>query len=106
MARRGSPEAWQQHIISRSPRMAEALAEARLIAQSDASVLIRGESGTGRKCWRKRFTRAAPAPKAVHCRQLRAIPALLESELFGHVRAPSPTQSACGLFQADGGTCC
>jgi two-component system response regulator GlrR len=40
-----APEAWQQHIISRS-RMAEALAEARLIAQSDASVLIRGESGT------------------------------------------------------------
>ena len=61
-ARQGSLDAWQTRIISRSSRMAEALAEARMVAQSDASVLLRGESGTSRNCWPRRFTRPAHAP--------------------------------------------
>lgn len=108
-ARRGSPEAWQQHIISRSPRMAEALAEARLIAQSDASVLIRGESGTGKEMLAQAIheggTRAKKPFIAVNCG---AIPeALLESELFGHVKGAftDAATARMGLFQAaDGGT--
>ena len=108
-ARRGSPEAWQQHIISRSPRMAEALAEARLIAQSDASVLIRGESGTGKELLAQAIHQGGARAKkpfvAVNCG---AIPeALLESELFGHVKGAftDAATARMGLFQAaDGGT--
>ncbi len=48
VAARGSQEAWQDQIISRSSRMAEVLAEARMVAQTDASVLIRGDSGSGK----------------------------------------------------------
>ncbi len=42
-------EAWREAIITRSPRMEKVLVEARLMAQSDASVLIHGESGTGKE---------------------------------------------------------
>lgn len=108
-ARRGSPEAWQHQIISRSSRMAEALAEARMISQSDASVLLRGESGTGKELLAQAIHQASPrAGKpfiAVNCG---AIPeALLESELFGHVKGAftDAVASHKGLFQAaDGGT--
>lgn len=108
-AKQGSPEAWQNQIISRSSRMAEVLAEARMVAQSDASVLLRGESGTGKELLAQAIHQAgARAGKpfiAVNCG---AIPeALLESELFGHVKGAFTDAVAnhAGLFQAaDGGT--
>jgi two-component system response regulator GlrR len=100
---------WQSGIISRSSRMAEALAEARMVAQTDASVLIRGESGTGKELLAQSIHQAsARANKpfvAVNCG---AIPeALLESELFGHMKGAFTDAVANhkGLFQAaDGGT--
>jgi two-component system response regulator GlrR len=105
----GSPQAWQNQIISRSSRMAEVLAEARMVAQSDASVLLRGESGTGKELLAQAIHQAgARASKpfiAVNCG---AIPEpLLESELFGHVKGAFTDAVAnhAGLFQAaDGGT--
>ncbi len=108
-ARRGSPEAWQNQIISRSSRMAEVLAEARMVAQSDASVLLRGESGTGKELLAQAIhqggARANKPFIAVNCG---AIPeALLESELFGHVKGAFTDASTArvGLFQAaQGGT--
>ena len=93
VAAKGSQDAWQSQIISRSSRMAEVLAEARMVAQTDASVLMRGESGTGKELLAQAIHQAsARASKpfiAVNCG---AIPeALLESELFGHMKgAPSP----------------
>jgi two-component system response regulator GlrR len=105
----GTPAAWQHQIISRSSRMAEVLAEARMVAQSDASVLLRGESGTGKELLAQAIHQAgARASKpfiAVNCG---AIPeALLESELFGHVKGAftDAVSNHKGLFQAaDGGT--
>ncbi len=106
---KGKNEAWQDQIISRSSRMAEVLAEARMVAQTEASVLIRGESGTGKELLAQAIHQAgARANKpfiAVNCG---AIPeALLESELFGHMKGAFTDAVANhkGLFQAaDGGT--
>jgi len=107
--RPGAVDAWQSRIISRSSRMAEVLAEARMVAASDASVLLRGESGTGKELLAQAIhqasARAAKPFVAVNCG---AIPeALLESELFGHVKGAftDAVSNHKGLFQAaDGGT--
>ena len=42
-------ENWRKEIISRSPLMADLLAEAQLVADSEASVLITGPSGAGKE---------------------------------------------------------
>ena len=102
-------EAWRSEIVSRSTRMADLLAEARLVAQSDASVLLRGDSGSGKELLARAIHKAsAHAGKpfvAVNCG---AIPeALLESELFGHMKGAFTDAVANhkGLFQAaHGGT--
>jgi len=107
--RGGSDDAWREEIVSRSSRMAEVLAEAQMIAQSDASVLLQGDSGTGKELLARAIHRASARARkpfvAVNCG---AIPeALLESELFGHVRGAFTDAVANhkGLFQAaDGGS--
>jgi two-component system response regulator GlrR len=105
----GGDDAWREAIVSRSNRMAEQLSEAKMVAASDASVLLRGESGSGKELLAQAIHRASPrAAKpfvAVNCS---AIPeALLESELFGHVKGSFTGAVAhhTGLFvTADGGT--
>jgi two-component system, NtrC family, response regulator GlrR len=102
-------EGWRRDIISRSGHMADLLAEARMVATSDASVLLRGDSGTGKELLAQAIHRASPRAHrplmAVNCG---AIPeSLLESELFGHVKGAFTDAVANhkGLFQAaDGGT--
>jgi two-component system response regulator GlrR len=102
-------EAWRAGIVSCSPRMADLLAEAQLVAASEASVLIRGESGTGKELLAQALHRASRRAErpfvAINCG---AIPeTLLESELFGHVRGAftGATKDRAGLVQAaDGGT--
>ncbi len=105
----GQPEEWRAGIIFRSSRMSELMAEARMVAASDASVLIRGESGSGKEVLARAIHRASPRAKgpfvAINCG---AIPEqLLESELFGHVKGAftGAGNTRGGLFQAaDGGT--
>ena len=102
-------ETWRAEIVSRSSRMADLLAEARLVAQGDASVLLRGDSGTGKELMARAIHRASRRARkpfvAVNCG---AIPeALLESELFGHMKGAftDAHTNHKGLFQAaDGGT--
>ena len=95
-------ESWREAIITRSPRMEKLLAEARLIAQSDASVLIHGESGTGKELLARALHASGPrcqeAMVAVNCG---AIPEnLVESELFGHVKGAftGAVRDSVGLF--------
>ena len=96
-------------IVTRSPAMQSVLDEARLVAASDASLLVLGDTGSGKELlaqtihdWSPR--RAAPFV-AINCG---AIPEqLLESELFGHLKGSftGATRDHRGLFQeAEGGT--
>ncbi len=80
-----APEA---DLTSRSPAMQRILALARRVADSDTTLLIRGESGTGKTIlaraihsWGRRTARNFGV---VSCPSLSA--ELLESELFGHVK--------------------
>jgi two-component system, NtrC family, response regulator GlrR len=101
--------AWRAGIITRSPRMEDLLRQAKLVADSDASVLVFGESGTGKELLARAIHQASRRSEAafvaVNCG---AIPGeLLESELFGHARGAftGAVQAHKGLFQAaDGGT--
>lgn len=102
-------ESWREAILTRSPRMEQVLAEARLVAQSDAAVVIHGPSGSGKELLARAIHAASPRAAqplvAVNCG---AIPEnLVESELFGHVKGAftGAVRDRPGLFvEARGGT--
>jgi len=75
-------------LESRSPVMRRTLAMARQVADSEATILIRGESGTGKTIIARGIHswshRASKPFGTVSCPSLSA--ELLESELFGHAR--------------------
>ncbi len=104
-----APDAWRAKIITQSARMEDLLAKAKRVAEGDASVLIRGDSGTGKELLAQaihRASRRAAGPfVAINCA---AIPEqLLESELFGHAKGAfsGAVRDHKGLFQAaHGGT--
>src|SRR5665213_3121246 len=96
-------------IIGRSKSMEEVIRRAELVAATKSTVLITGETGTGKELVARAIhdrsaQRGMPLIK-VNCA---AIPeTLLESELFGHVRGAftGATTSKKGRFAlADGGT--
>lgn len=80
-----TPEA---DLTSRSPNMQKTLALAHRVADSDATLLIRGESGTGKTILARAIhswgRRAGRNFGVVSCPSLSL--ELLESELFGHVK--------------------
>src|SRR3954466_3353160 len=96
-------------IVGRSRRMQEVINTAQLVAKSKSTILITGETGTGKEMVARAIhfhsaQREMPLIK-VNCA---AIPeTLLESELFGHVRGAftGATTNKKGKFAlADGGT--
>ncbi|WP_028989772.1 sigma-54 dependent transcriptional regulator [Thermithiobacillus tepidarius DSM 3134] len=95
--------------VSGSPEMRAVLIRVERIAQTDLSVLITGETGTGKsriaRLLHDRSPRAAFPFVSINCASLPE--QLLESELFGHVRGSftGATESRTGLFEAaDRGT--
>jgi transcriptional regulator with GAF, ATPase, and Fis domain len=75
-------------IIGESPDILDALETIRQVATTDCSILITGETGTGKELFARAAHRASPrrarALIPVNCA---AIPeSLLETELFGHVK--------------------
>ena len=75
-------------LETREPSMQRALDVAFQVADSEATVLLRGESGTGKgvlaRAIHERSRRAKRPFVTVHCPSLSA--ELLESDLFGHMR--------------------
>ena len=103
------PEAQGAEIIGRSPVMMELFKSVAYVAPMQASVLVLGETGTGKDLIARAIHdasgRSAGPYVAINCPSLPE--GLLESELFGHVRGAftGATQQRAGLFEAaDGGT--
>jgi DNA-binding NtrC family response regulator len=96
-------------IVGDSPGMQRLLERVETVADSDAAVLVTGETGTGKEVIARRIHalsgRSAAPYVAVNCA---AFPeTLLEAELFGHARGAftGATRPREGRFKAaDGGT--
>src|SRR5690242_18880531 len=96
-------------LIGASPKFRAVLEDVRIVAATDCSVVIRGETGTGKEVIAKAIHDASPRRQrrfvAINCA---AIPAtLLESELFGYERGAftGAVTHRMGHFQAaDHGT--
>ncbi len=100
-------DSWHADIVTGSSPMLELLADARLVAASDVSVIITGDSGTGKELLARAIHKASPRRSrefvAINCG---AMPEnLLESELFGHEKGAftGATRDHVGLFRAAAG---
>lgn len=96
-------------VVGNSPGLQRVLREIRQVAPSRATVMLYGETGTGKELAAQMIHQNSPRSRLpfvpVHCA---AIPAnLLESELFGHEKGAftGATERRIGRFEAaDGGT--
>src|SRR6266576_2502512 len=98
-----------EEIVGSSPALQRVLAQVAKVAQTDATVLILGETGTGKellaRAVHKRSRRATGAFIRVNCAAIP--PSLVASELFGHEKGAftGASQRRLGRFEAaDGGT--
>jgi len=98
-----------EEIVGTSPALTAVLSRVSKVAATDSTVLITGETGTGKelvaRATHKQSRRSSRAFVAVNCA---AIPReLIASELFGHEKGAftGATQRRLGRFElADGGT--
>src|ERR1700721_282015 len=98
-----------EEIVGASPALNSVLARVAKVAPTDSTVLITGETGTGKeliaRAIHKRSRRAQRAFISVNCAAL--APSLFSSELFGHEKGAftGATQRRIGRFElANGGT--
>src|SRR5579872_1570337 len=100
---------WERLLVGESPQMRQVTHIIRLVGARRATVLITGETGTGKEMVARALHLAGPRRRgpwvAINCS---ALPEnLLEAELFGHVRGAftGAVQNRIGRFeQAQGGT--
>jgi DNA-binding NtrC family response regulator len=96
-------------IIGQSPAFESLLRSAKMVAATDVTVLIIGETGTGKEVLATAIQKAGPRKdKAFITLNCAALPeGIVESELFGHRKGAftGATANKQGIFQAaDGGT--
>jgi len=98
-----------EEIVGESPALQAVLAHVVKVAPTDSTVLITGETGTGKeliaRAIHKRSRRAARAFVSVNCAAIP--PSLIASELFGHEKGAftGAMQRRLGRFElAEGGT--
>src|SRR5580704_1828372 len=98
-----------EEIVGNSKPLKTVLASAVKVGPTDSTVLITGETGTGKeliaRAIHKRSRRSGHAFISVNCAAL--APSLISSELFGHEKGAftGATQRRLGRFElADGGT--
>lgn len=96
-------------IIGESPELETLIRSAKIAAATDVTVLLKGETGTGKEVFAHAIKNASPrADKEFLMLNCAALPeSLIESELFGHKKGSftGATQNTQGLLQAaDGGT--
>jgi transcriptional regulator with PAS, ATPase and Fis domain len=93
-------------VVTRSPRMADILDILRRVAGSASTILLQGETGTGKGLLAQEAARLHGGPfVTINCADLSET--VLESELFGHTKNAftGALESKKGLFEvADGGT--
>ncbi len=100
---------WREGIITRSAAMEDLLRQAKLVADSDASVLIYGESGTGKELLARAIHRASPRRDrpfiAVIAGRSRRSSSSPNCSVTRRGAFTGAVQAHKGLFQAaDGGT--
>jgi transcriptional regulator with GAF, ATPase, and Fis domain len=96
-------------IVGQSPPILDVLARITQVAPTDSSVLLLGETGTGKELLARAIHDTSPRRSAplvtVNCAALP--PSLIESELFGHEKGAftGATAAKAGRFElAEGGT--
>jgi transcriptional regulator with PAS, ATPase and Fis domain len=98
-----------EDMVGRSPAMVEMFSRIRRVAPHFRTVLVTGETGTGKELAAKALHNLSPVSNGrfvvLNCSAV--VETLFESELFGHVRGSftGATQDKMGLFEyADRGT--
>jgi DNA-binding NtrC family response regulator len=102
-------EPWRRLLVGQSPALERVAKIIRLIAPRRCTVLIAGETGTGKEVVARAIHMAGDrARRQMVCINCGALPEnLIEAELFGHVKGAftGATENRIGRFeQADGGT--
>jgi len=98
-----------QRMVGRSPAMMDVFARIRRVAPHFRTILITGDTGTGKELVARALHQLSPAqsgPFAV-CNASAVVETLFESELFGHKRGAftGAIHDKIGLFEyADGGS--
>jgi len=98
-----------EEIVGESPVLLDVLGEVERVAPTDATVLVFGETGTGKELFARAIHSRSPRRDRplvkVNCGAI--APGLVESELFGHVKGAftGALQARTGRFElADKGT--